>query len=276
MWGAQPQNSTSVAECWTVVPVANSYRVERSVDGGTTWVIAVQGPYKSWYAECLVDVGLTSEQRVCYRAFAQNSLGESAPSTVDCTTPLAGPTNVAAKFTAAGTVELTWTDNSSAETGYSITRCFPYAYEPACVDVADLPANTTSFVDTVDASWTSDVATYGVFATLNQGWSDVVEVTVVVALVPANALASPLSPTQIHLEWLDYSSALHTVRIDRCAGDVASCADASFATIVELQAWPPSYDDSGLQPGTTHTYRIRFVNEFGTSAPATAFATTAL
>src|SRR5213593_1344477 len=67
-------------------------RVERSVDLGSTWqtVVTIYGENVT----SATDYGRPSEQQVCYRIIAFNTLAVSAPSNTDCTTPPAAPTEL--------------------------------------------------------------------------------------------------------------------------------------------------------------------------------------
>jgi len=252
---------------------ASGFRVDRSTDDGATWtsVPTATGP-DNW----MYDPDRPTEQQVCYRVAAFNSVGESAPSSPACTIPPAAPLNVAA-MVVDSKVTLTWIDASAVETGYKITRMFPYQLEPF-FPIAFTPPDATSFDDFADAtSWNSDVAWYEITAVTANGVSDSVGVYVQIApLAPMFLTATPASSTQIDLSWLNTGYAEHTVRIERCTGDATACPDAAFATIVELLPFAALYSDAALQPGTTYTYRVRFFNAAGVGPPASVSATTPL
>ncbi len=116
---AVPQSSTSVSVSWTStpIPVVDGYRVERSTDGGASWVPA-EG----------VDEGLSPDQPVCYRVFAFNARGDSGPSDTDCTTPPLRPTGLTATTVDYQTIDFAWSDNSAVEDGYAL-GVFIYYYD---------------------------------------------------------------------------------------------------------------------------------------------------
>jgi titin len=122
---------------------ADQQRFERSTDDGTTWS-AVCTPSEQ---DCssILDAGLTPEQRVCYRAFALNSIGESPPSSMACTIPPAAPCDVNATASPGGTVTLTWTDCSAIETGYEVSRML--SFQEDWWMTALLPPGTTTVSD---------------------------------------------------------------------------------------------------------------------------------
>lgn len=139
---ALPYFSTAGIVSW-VAGSSNQtgYRIEHSTDDGATWtVVGTAGRDETSF----VDWPVLAEQRVCYRVVALNQIGESPASSVDCTTPPAGPTNLTATLLADGTVELTWADNSNVEDGYQVW--VDDGYGDVFV-IASPDANVTSFID---------------------------------------------------------------------------------------------------------------------------------
>lgn len=141
---ATPANSSTVDVTWTDNSGnEDGFRVERSTDGGATWVTAgTTGPNVTSFT----NGGRTSEAQVCYRVIAFNANGDSSPSNTDCTTPPAGPTNLVATKVDHQAIDLTWTDNSGVEDGYEVQRSTAGEGGPFSV-IANLAANTTSYRD---------------------------------------------------------------------------------------------------------------------------------
>jgi hypothetical protein len=159
---ASPASSSVVSVYWEGDSrFADGYRLERSIDDGANWTNVPTIPGQNG----IYDEGLPSEQRVCYRAFAFNRLGDSPASSVACTTPPAAPTNLVTVSIDDHTVEHQWTDNSGVEDGYDLWLYvfdgWDYYYYPV-----SLPANSTSY----QAS--SSEAVYGVVALKDGGYSD--------------------------------------------------------------------------------------------------------
>ena len=163
---AYPASSSVVTVYWyDNSGVAETFRVERSTDGGTSWITIGPPAPGQW---SLDDDGRTPEQQVCYHVYAANRGGESGPSDAACTTPPLGPTNLVATTVDYQSIDLAWTDNSGVEDGYWVLRYDDW--NGGYYIVAELPANTTTFSDTWLASetWYS----YYVVAIKDGGTSD--------------------------------------------------------------------------------------------------------
>jgi hypothetical protein len=146
--GVYPASSNSVGVGW----VDNSsnedgFRVYRSGDGGSTWVLASTETAGN---RGTIVYGET-ERLNCYRVVAFNVTGESPPSNTGCTTPPAGPPNPIATVLDTD-VELTWIDGSAVEDGYQVwiytASCCTMAcngFDPYAGEwlLAELPANST-------------------------------------------------------------------------------------------------------------------------------------
>jgi hypothetical protein len=147
---AIPAGSSVAAVIWTDNATNEAgFHVERSTDGGASWAAAgTAGADETWF----YDYGQQSEQPLCYRVIAFNSLGDSPPSNTDCMTLPAGPTDLVATAVEGPAIDLTWTDNSSVEDGYQVWRVFTYCDDYyGCYtyysEIATLGPNATSYRD---------------------------------------------------------------------------------------------------------------------------------
>lgn len=171
---AYPATSNIITAYWVDTSgLAETFRVERSLDGGLTG--AAFGSLVPGQTS-LSDDGRTPEQQVCYRVYGANSRGESGPSSPACTAPPLGPTTLVATTVDYQSINLTWTDNSGVENGYDVLRydCYydyysDYYYCDYFI-VAELPENTTTFLDAGLASAT--FYSYYVVAIKDGGTSD--------------------------------------------------------------------------------------------------------
>lgn len=138
---ASPYSSSSAAIGWRRESgLVAEYRVERSNDGKATWTTIATVPRDTG---SIVDENLLTEREVCYRVFGLNAAGSSAASNIDCTIPLAAPSNVQITPDESGYQRISWRDNSAVEEGYVV-----YAYscnDAWCFEVEfGFAANTTS------------------------------------------------------------------------------------------------------------------------------------
>jgi hypothetical protein len=176
-----PFYSTAISVDWTDRSSnEQGFRIERSLNGGATWDSAGISNDASGF----LDGDRTPDVEVCYHVIAFNARGDSDPSAQECTAPPLAPTDLAATPIDPQTVDLAWTDNSSIEAGYVVGYFYFDDYNWIWVfqDVADLPANATSYRLTWLAS-----DTYYVAATKDGGQSDYAGVSVVPGSAPAAA-----------------------------------------------------------------------------------------
>jgi hypothetical protein len=139
-----------IALVWTDNAVGESaYRVERSVDGNTGWAEIAHLPANS---TSYIDAGVACGQRVYYRVrtwewvdgvaspYSHLAPGQSVP----CAAPLA-PDNLQATAVSSSQIDLSWTDQASDESGYSLERSPAGAGNWA--EIAWLPENTIAYAN---------------------------------------------------------------------------------------------------------------------------------
>ena len=161
---AVPSSSSVIELTWTDESAnEEGFRIERSIDGGATWVLAATaGQDQSWHQ----DLDRPSEQQACYRVIAFNALGESLPSNTDCTTPPAAPSGLKATSVDATTIDFAWTDNSAVEDGYLIGIDYGFGYWDF---VAFAGPNATSYRFEAEYAYYN---TYFIVAMKDGGYSD--------------------------------------------------------------------------------------------------------
>src|SRR5205807_545284 len=142
--------SSQISLSWTDNATnETSYSVERSSDGTTWSPIARLGANSTSYT----DTGLASGMKCDYRVRALNEIGSSScteqASAMTLVNPPAAPTNLVATAVSGTQIQLTWTDNATNETSYSVERSSDgTTWSP----IARLGANSTSYTDTGLAS----------------------------------------------------------------------------------------------------------------------------
>lgn len=145
---AHPSSSTSIGLGWTTQSANHDgFRIERSLDGGSTWLVIGS---QDRLATSSHDPDVPSETRACYRVFAVNDAGSSPPSNTACTTAPAAPTGLDSPAQTSTSIDLSWTDNSSSEDGFQIHELYEdCSYYYGCVQywvaVATVGANVTTF-----------------------------------------------------------------------------------------------------------------------------------
>ncbi len=218
-------------------------------------------------ATTFTDAGLTGSTQYCYRVRALNAVGASAYSDVVCATtpaapvpPPAAPTALVATAVSSATINLSWTDNATTETGYEIERSTDGIN---FVKIADVPANATTYQSTGLNPATRYF--YRVRA-VNQGggsaYSNIADATTadVPPAAPARLAATAVSSTQINLQWADLSGNETGFQIERSTDGV------NFTKIADVGANVTTYQSTGLTFLTKYYYRVRAVNAIGTSA----------
>jgi hypothetical protein len=236
----------------------DGFRVERSTDLGSTWTIAQQ--YDIPNVAAAINLASITEQQVCYRVIAFNGHGDSPASNTDCTTPPAGVTGLTASAVDQQTIEIAWTDNSAVEDGYQVIRSTGGPW----TTVVDLPANSTNYRDVGLGS--NATYSYGVQAKKDAGYSDFSDlVSVVLAneppAAPSGTNASPITSTDVMVNWMDNSSNEDGFRIERSI-------DGSWVAVGTVDPWTGAFMDTGVPTEQQLCYQVIAFNGSGESAPS--------
>jgi hypothetical protein len=268
---AKPTNSTVVEVTWRDNSSnEDGFQVERSTNGGTSyWTITTTGPN----ATSVTDSGRNSEFLVCYRVLAFNSLGESARSPSDCTSPPGAPTNLTAGKVDQRTVLIAWSDNSSHEDAYQVERSTAEA-GPFAV-VATVPAHygygIVSYRDSVPSTGTA--YWYRVRArTWDGGSSDFSNTAAASANATPPAAPSGASATSAGgmngISWVDNSTNEEGFRVERSTDGGTSWVTA-FTVGVNYQG----YGESWFVAEQQVCYRVFAFNGVGASPPSNTACT---
>jgi predicted secreted Zn-dependent protease len=255
-------NETQVDLSWT--DTANNetgFVVERSDNGGAFAVIAtLPGADTVSY----IDTNVASGNVYEYQVAATNATGTSGYSNtvqVDMTgTPPSAPTDLLAEVLSATQVSLTWTNNATNETGFTVERCTG----AGCTDFAGittLPAGSVTYVDATVAVPNS--YGYRVRATNGAGSSapsNELSVSIIVPPAPTSLSAISLTRTGFTLNWL--------YNFPQPDGfEVQVSTNSGFTTIVQtfpdVDADLTSLVISGLSRNTRYYVRIRGFNAVG-------------
>ena len=252
--------STSVSVRWTDASSdETSFRVEYRT-GSNSWTT---GTTTGADATSATVGGLSASTSYDFRVASVNSVGSSESSASSLTMPPAAPSGLAASTSSPGSVALSWTDNSSDETGFLVE------YRAA----GDL--DWTQFATRADANATSLVVTgltsgtayrFRVSATSANGLSSPSNEAFVgaaaVPLPPTDVTVSATGSTSVSVTWTDASTDEAGFRVeyrtgsDSWATGATTLADATSATV------------GGLAPSTAYDVRVVSVNANGSSESA--------
>jgi hypothetical protein len=194
------------------------------------------------------------------------------------------PRGLTATATGSSTVALTWTDASDDETGFEVERSVQGT--SAWSQVATPPAGTVALDDEGLSPGTTYVYRVRACSTEAGGCSDwAPEATATTDDIPPSTPSSPgaeaAGPDGVLLSWADASDNEDGFRVERRRiagpGDAQAGASAEdgdggprpapgpWSVVAELGPDVTSWEDTGLDPGTTYGYRITACNAVGCS-----------
>jgi hypothetical protein len=196
--------------------------------------------------------GSTLEPFSLYADQLSRRLGTSVPT---------APSGLAATAVSSSQINLSWTDNSNNETGFRIER--KTGSGGTYSQIATVGAGVTSYNNTGLSAGTTYFYRVRAYNTAgNSSFSNEASATTsgTVPAAPTGLTASAISSSQINLTWTDNANNEVDYRVQRQIGS------GSFDPIATLGANSTSYSDTGVDPATTYTYRVRAWNAAGFSA----------
>ena len=249
--------------------VEDGFHVERKIGACTSTSPWVELPVSPLAAGTTghTDPGLTIGQEYCYRLRAFRSTGETTRwierSALMQTPPPPGSFTAVSPNTT--TVNLSWADTTTNESGFQIERCQGAACDFSTLDEgfpATVTAGVVSYSDTSVCAGTTYRYRILSFKTNSAGtgneWQSVYTtlgspVSTAVAPVPAGFAVASLNESQIRLTW-------STLAGDHAGFNIYECTvpDCSATTLIGTAAAAgTSFIQYGLIPNSTHTYLIR-------------------
>ena len=204
-----------------------------------------------------------------------NSYDSAYTSYITATTTGAAPnapSGLSASAVSSSQINLSWTDNSSNETGFEINRATDSAFTQNVVWIGNLQgttynntglsASTTYYYRVRAEGATQDSAyTSSVNATTNSGGT--------IPNAPSGLSATAASSTQVNLSWTDNSS-------NETGFEIKRATDSAFTQNVvwigNIQG--TTYANTGLNASTTYYYMVRAEGAAGKSAYSSSVSVT--
>ena len=182
------------------------------------------------------------------------------------------PSGLAASAASNSQINLSWTDNSTNETGFAIqqasTSAGPYTL------IATVGANVRNYsVAGLSAGTTYYYQVYAYNGSGNSAVSNTAYATTQMSLpaAPSNLSASAVSSSQINLSWSDNSNNETGFYLER-----ATSSSGPWTQIAGFGTNEISYSSTGLSASTTYWYRVRSYNNAGYSAYSNSASATTL
>jgi Fibronectin type III domain len=250
LFQAEVISSQIVKLYWTGLPNVDGYRLERRSGDEDFTVVELPKDNVTTFEES----GLQPVTTYTYRLRAMRGKVLSEGKELDVTTfAFDNPTTFEAKVTSFDTVDLSWSVIPNAT--YRLERAQGSIFEP----LVNLSNETTSFSDS--GLETATTYRYRLTAVSDLGTSSGIETEVTTSDFVYNlsyAEATTNSSTSISLIWIPGSDAIGYL-IER------RTSNSDFTEVKTLGARASSYTDTGLQPDTLYTYRIRTITSWGRS-----------
>jgi len=168
-------------------------------------------------------------------------------------TPVPGldaPTHLSATAVSSSRINLSWTDNATAETAYKIERSTDGV---SFTQIAILPANYTAYPDqNLLAETTYHYRVRAGGTGIQSAYSNVATAATQSApAAPTNLAATAASSSRINLTWTDNATNEIGFKIER------SFDGSSYAQVGVVAANMQSFSHLNLTSSTTHFYRVR-------------------
>jgi large repetitive protein len=257
--------SGSVSLAWTDNSVNElGFKVQRKQGAAGTYAdIATLGPNVTTYTDN--DSALLDGTQYYYQVYATNTAGNSGFSNeATGITTLRTPTGLVATAVSSSQINLTWTDNSLAESGYRI--------EQSAVDNSNYQEigvtgpNATSYNATGLSEGTKyyyRIRAYNTIATSAYSSEKNATTLANIPVAPSGLRVTTVTSGSVSLVWTDNSNNETGFKIQRKQG-----ATGAYTTIKTTLANVTTYTDSdgALLDGTQYYYRVSATNSAGDSS----------
>ncbi len=201
------------------------------------------------------DGGLAPSTLYFYRVRATNTAGSSPYSAIvsRSTNVPPAPTGLSSFTVTATRVDLFWSDVSGNEDGFKVERCIGVDPCAPFTEIAQLPANTQSYVD--NAAPPSESFLYYRVIAFNGGGGSTSNTSFASTVVPADPtdfVAVASGQSTVNLSWVDNASDEAGFVLERCLG--LDCT--SFAVLDSLPVDATGVADLTVTAGNVYRYRL--------------------
>ena len=266
---ATAASSSSITVSWTAVSGATGYIVQRSTSASGTFT-QVGSPTSASFT----DTGLTASTSYWYRVIAQNSAGQSQPSTSASATTQApsvtvpsAPSWVDAFAASSSSINVSWQAVSGA-TGYIVQRSTSASGTYTQVGTP----TTNSFTNTgLSASTTYWYRVAATNSAGNSSWSSTTSAATqapapTIPSAPTGVTATAASSSSITVSWSAVTGAT-SYRVE-----VRTTSTGTWSTLQTV--FGTSYTHTGLSANTQRWYRVFAINTAGTSSASSIVTAT--
>ena len=236
------------------------FYIEQATAGGTYVQIASLEVNSSSYGV----TGLSGAVSYSFRIQAHNNGGNSAYSNVvtvqTVMDPPSAPDMLTVSNTSSSSLELSWNDNSTDETGFKIEQSNSGG---GFVEIASLGANTVNY--SISGLTPNTNYSYRVLA-YNDGGNSVYSNTVSETTLktppsaPSGLTISNLTSSSLDLNWTDNSTNEDGFYVEQ------SEAGGAYSQIADVTSNSNNLSITNLSPSTSYSFRVRGYNNGGSSA----------
>ena len=258
------QNGPQGALSWTDVATnEDSYVVERAVSGSPAFaLVAVLPANATTWNDFAVLAGVAYDYRVAAVNLISGKSLYSNTATLSVPGSPWAPTSLAAVIQAGPKVSVTWADNASNETGFTVQRSDSGG---AYTTVATLPANTASFTDIrvfVGGSYAYQVCAFN--QTGASPWAGPATVGLFLPAAPSGLAATvsrtAAGPDTVTLNWVDNASNETGFTIQRATNAAFTANLITYSVAANVTTY-----SNAVAHGQTYYYRVRAANVLGAS-----------
>jgi fibronectin type 3 domain-containing protein len=271
--GVTAAGGAGITVSWSADPGAATYNLYRGTSpggqsttprwtgiSGTSFVDATATPGVTYYYEATAaDPDSASPTDVSGES--ASSAEVSAAANTAGSTAFNAPTGLGATPQSGPQVQLTWTANSTAESGFNLVRASNAVFTENVITIA-VPATSNATATYVDTTVVPGNAYYYRVQTVQgaaaTAFSNPVSVNIPTPpATPSNGHATSVTTTTVNLAWTNNATNADHIQIDR------EVVGGAFTTIATLGPTATSYNDTGLTAGTNYDYHIYAINISG-------------